>query len=688
MRSKTSAEKKIENALRRTHLTKLDLSGLDLNIMPMTLGLLTHLTELNLQDNKLTRIPKEIFRLKGLTHLNLNNNLLTKLPEEISQLKLLENLLLNDNKFIEFPNVILSLYNLDELCLGGNHLTYIPQGIDQLKCLTFLYLHNNCFAGFPLEVFKIQSIKLLSLLGNKLSQLPKEIVQLTQLVNLNLSDNQFATLPVEIGGLRYLKMLELNNNQFGELPNAIKHLHDLKSLSLNSNQLTSLPYWIGQLHNLEQIHLKGNNLNNISDWVSALPKKVIIDIENNPNIVIPPRILLDDDKYVLATRYLKEKHNRSEWINIAGMANMYLEKNSKAAVYETMLATIAALIIIIYIDNPLIWFTWAAIGWLYLLKTENSTKLGLTIFGGLMKLLHIKSGEQTTIFGVIQNSLGLGLLITALASIPIRIYATVVTMLRHPLKTITEIPNNLLNQTIKIDFSSPPELMPGSEKRYSEYPDTTISTIDYKYDWEAFDKLNFLDRLKLRFQERNHMVVLLVFFAITWLYRWSLKSTALIYSPLYFAHRLNSNENLRTTAKLYSRNLFHLGVIVLLCLAAFSTINWEYIGFGETAKVLSKQFTLASTFVHEFNIKILIGYSSRLGDDVFVFAFVMLAFNSLCTLFTAKYIDVFGIDSYIGNWWVIFKGMLFFQYVLSIIIMVYFYEWVARRMIAGWLLVA
>ena len=67
------AEKKIEENW-RTREKKLNLSGMKLTELPVSIGKCTHLEELNLSNNQLTTLPDSLGQLTQLQSLNLESN--------------------------------------------------------------------------------------------------------------------------------------------------------------------------------------------------------------------------------------------------------------------------------------------------------------------------------------------------------------------------------------------------------------------------------------------------------------------------------------------------------------------------------------------------------------------------------------------------------------------------------------
>src|SRR5713226_8715364 len=78
----------------RKHLMILNLSKLNIPLLPAEIGQLTNLQQLILANNQLSQLPGEIGQLTNLQQLYLANNQLSQLPAEIGQLTNLQTLIL------------------------------------------------------------------------------------------------------------------------------------------------------------------------------------------------------------------------------------------------------------------------------------------------------------------------------------------------------------------------------------------------------------------------------------------------------------------------------------------------------------------------------------------------------------------------------------------------------------------
>jgi leucine-rich repeat protein SHOC2 len=104
------------------NLTKLDVSGCSLTIIPGFIGGLINLITLDLRKNQLSSyaIPPRINELQNLGLLYLANNNLEALPDEICELKNLTDLDISNNLMIILPDDIGHLLKLEKLYINSN----------------------------------------------------------------------------------------------------------------------------------------------------------------------------------------------------------------------------------------------------------------------------------------------------------------------------------------------------------------------------------------------------------------------------------------------------------------------------------------------------------------------------------------------------------------------------------------
>jgi len=232
------------------YVYQLDLSALNLTVLPTFVGELKNLQILNLSENKFTTFPNEILQLTNLQELNLTNNQLTILP----------------------PNIGL-LVNLRQLTVDKNPLPTIPLKLAKFgtKALVAYFrtlsLEDSSFISSNEQE---QNAINMGVLTAKLGVLPKNFkaVSPEQVTELDLSGLGLEILPPYIAELKILQILNLSNNKLTLFPTEILKLTNLQNLDLQGNKLTSLPVALADLNKLQHLNLEGN-------LIHTLPAEVI-----------------------------------------------------------------------------------------------------------------------------------------------------------------------------------------------------------------------------------------------------------------------------------------------------------------------------------------------------------------------------------------------------------------------------
>ena len=192
-----TAEERIRKAAHDKAIV-LDLSKLDITVLPESIG--------------------QLFKLEKL-HLSMTN--LKQLPETIGQLFQLKELLLIDTSLQELPESIGQLSQLEELLLIGSQLQQLPESIGQLSQLTILSIAVSSLEYLPESIGQLSQLKSLDLSATKLQQLPASIGQLSQLKHLNLSSTKLQKLPKFIKQLKNIEELYLHGLEALNIPQEI-----------------------------------------------------------------------------------------------------------------------------------------------------------------------------------------------------------------------------------------------------------------------------------------------------------------------------------------------------------------------------------------------------------------------------------------------------------------------------------
>lgn len=234
---------------------------------------MTDLLFLDLSNNKLETLPPQTRRLSNLQTLILSDN-----PLELFQLRQLPSLqnleclhMRNTQRTLQnFPTTLDSLSNLFELDLSQNSLSKIPDCLYNMANLKRLNLNDNEITDLSSSVEFWQKLETLNLARNNLTALPATICKLTQLRRLYLNDNKldFQGIPSGIGKMCSLEIFSASNNLLEMVPEGLCRCGSLKKLNLSSNRLITLP---------DAIHL--------------LTDLDLLDLRNNPDLIMPPKPL-------------------------------------------------------------------------------------------------------------------------------------------------------------------------------------------------------------------------------------------------------------------------------------------------------------------------------------------------------------------------------------------------------------
>ncbi|XP_050244407.1 disease resistance protein RPV1-like isoform X3 [Quercus robur] len=263
-------------------LKELDVSGIAITGLPLSIGHLIGLTKLDLRDCKnLSSLPNSCYSLMSLKSLNLSGcSKLVKLPENLGNIKTLkeldvsgtaitglplsiENLIgltkldLRDCKNLSsLPNSCYSSMSLRTLNLSGcSKLDELPENLGKIESLEELDLGGTAITGLPSSVVHLKNLKVVSLCGcvglssNKLTRF--------SLMQPRRSPDPMSTLERSLIGLCSLTKLDLSYCNVQTIPKVLGCLSSLESLNLRGNNFVCLPESIVQLSNLRWLYMGG-----------------------------------------------------------------------------------------------------------------------------------------------------------------------------------------------------------------------------------------------------------------------------------------------------------------------------------------------------------------------------------------------------------------------------------------------
>lgn len=280
---------------RSEELTTIDLSHNALKEVPEGLEKCKTVLVLNLSHNNINSIPNTLFmNLTDLLFLDLSNNNLETLPPQMRRLGNLQTLVLNHNPLAHFQlRQLPSLVALETLHMRDTQrtLSNLPNSLEMLTNLTDVDLSYNSLPKVPECLYTLINIRRLNLSNNEITDLSLALEVWQKLETLNLSSNRLAALPASICKLSSLRRLYLNDNQldFEGIPSGIGKLSNLEVFSAASNHLEMIPEGLCRVGSLKKLILSNNRLITLPDTVHLLSDLQVLDVKDNPELVMPPR---------------------------------------------------------------------------------------------------------------------------------------------------------------------------------------------------------------------------------------------------------------------------------------------------------------------------------------------------------------------------------------------------------------
>uniref|UniRef100_A0A672Z1T5 Protein flightless-1 homolog n=1 Tax=Sphaeramia orbicularis TaxID=375764 RepID=A0A672Z1T5_9TELE len=314
-----------------------DLSGNDFKggYFPEHVKCMSSLRWLKLNRTGLCYLPEELASLQKLEHLSVSHNSLTTLHGELSSLPNLRAVVARANnlKNSGVPDDIFQLDDLSVLDLSYNQLTEIPRDLENSRNMLVLNLSHNSIDSIPNQLFiNLTDLLYLDLSDNKLDSLPPQMRRLVHLQTLILNNNPLmhaqlrqlpamialqtlhlrntqrtqSNMPTSLEALTHLADVDLSCNDLTRVPECLYSLGSLKRLNLSSNQISELSLCIDQWTQLETLNLSRNQLTSLcgklkklvlnKNRLVTLPEAVhfltdleILDVRENPNLVMPPK---------------------------------------------------------------------------------------------------------------------------------------------------------------------------------------------------------------------------------------------------------------------------------------------------------------------------------------------------------------------------------------------------------------
>ena len=227
----------------------------------------------------------------------------------------------------------------------------------------------------------------------------------------------------------------------------------------------------------------------------------------------------------------------------------------------------------------------AALAPLLLLRTQRSKELGLKLFDILCGWVtrHASPGWGFEYFSILW-------MVAAVTAPVARLLATILTVLRHPILSLRSIPSNWFRTTFCVDVCCPLEVVPGYEAAgIDDSLKLSMVMPQLSFEMGGFKSEPPVRRIAI-------IILLLAFggilivghlaliFIPCLIYRWSLKATCLIYSPLLWVvsttfrkiddvtlalRRLRESDLYRVTV------CYSVCVVLAFSLKIFLMIQWD-----------------------------------------------------------------------------------------------------------------
>lgn len=177
----------------------------------------------------------------------------------------------------------------------------------------------------------------------------------------------------------------------------------------------------------------------------------------------------------------------------------------------------------------------------------------------------------------------------------IKILTTTLTCIWHPFYTLKAFPLNWRRNVLCTDFFAIPELIPGIESidRYGVKLEffrfrNLVSTM---FHIVIGEKGSIISKNETHGHSPIEIIAVILFLFPCYIYRWSLKSTALIWSPLLWVLRESNDDNLRLRLDQISNSAIHripryysTIVIIIFLIKIYSYVTaqqltgiWHYI---------------------------------------------------------------------------------------------------------------
>ncbi|MFN8394999.1 MAG: leucine-rich repeat domain-containing protein [Bacteroidia bacterium] len=270
-----------DSILRLGDLRKLELSKNKIRIVPATWSAL-QLEVLDLSENELETVPSWLFAQPSLKRLQLSNNNLKRIPLPVEEVQMEWKFLFLDGNQIEDFSFLERMKAIENLTIQGNHVAIYPVKLPIIHDVKLDSDQWNRLAPlFPLGLRSITISKgHATALLNQIGPAVETVCGLS-MIKLEIESS------FDLRRFSSLKSLHLESvGGFSELPQVLFDLQQLETISFLDCHITSLAGpWSG-LRNLKSVTFSSCGIVDIPQAFFSLPRKVEIDLEDNPIPVV------------------------------------------------------------------------------------------------------------------------------------------------------------------------------------------------------------------------------------------------------------------------------------------------------------------------------------------------------------------------------------------------------------------
>jgi Leucine-rich repeat (LRR) protein len=143
-------------------VTRLNLSGMNMESLPQEISLFKNLIYLNLRNNHFKIFPEELSKLQHLKVLDVGENLFSSLPQSLSSFESLEELFIDNERNLDFENsleVIAAIPKLRILHLENNRELPTNFPLQKLQNVNSVFVNKSMLRYVPKEIYLMENLK-------------------------------------------------------------------------------------------------------------------------------------------------------------------------------------------------------------------------------------------------------------------------------------------------------------------------------------------------------------------------------------------------------------------------------------------------------------------------------------------------------------------------------------------------